>query len=124
MVYELKQVIPSKFSRTYLNKFEGIASIRVGQDIAMKVNVAFTKKIRRSFMNTGWKSFNQKYNLQVGDICKFVMTQFHPLSFTITITQASKGSSPKKLQGFSLFFVCFFVLVIKNVFKLIFFINI
>ena len=115
-----------------MNKSEGIASLRVGEYKAMKVDIVFNSKRSSNSMTTGWKSFNQKYNLQVGDICKFVMTQREPLLFTITITKAIKGpspntitkvikgSSPKKLQGFSFFFV----FVTENVYKLIFLINI
>ncbi|RHN78230.1 putative transcription factor B3-Domain family [Medicago truncatula] len=93
-------VIPCNFSRSYLNKFEGIASLRVGEDTAMKVDIVFNNKRSSKSMSTGWKLFNQKYNLQVGDKCKFVMTQREPLLFTITITKAIKGPNPKKLQGY------------------------
>jgi len=92
-----------------LNKFEGIASLRVGEDIAMKVDIVFNNKRYSNSITTGWKSFNQKYNLQVGDICKFVMTQREPLLFTITITKAIKGPNPKKLQGFSFLFAFLFL---------------
>jgi hypothetical protein len=113
-------VIPCNFSRSYLNKFEGIASLRVGEETAMKVDIVFNNKRSSNSMTTGWKSFNQKYNLEVGDICKFVMTQREPLLFTITITKAIKGPNHKKLQGF-FFLACFFIFVIKNVYILIFF---
>jgi len=104
-------VIPSDFSRAHLNKFKGIANLRVGEDKTMKVNVNFEDNNRRSVLTIGWKSFNQKYNLQVGDKCKFVMTQREPLSFTVTITPSREQSSSEKLksQGFSFF-------VIKNAF--------
>ncbi|XP_039686024.1 B3 domain-containing transcription factor VRN1 [Medicago truncatula] len=84
--------IPSDFSRTYLNEnLKGSsASIRFGENMPMKVKVMFqdVKYNRTCFVTNGWKPFAKKYNLQVGNVCKFVMTQLHPLSFTITITQA------------------------------------
>jgi len=60
----------------------------------MKVKVMFqdVKYNRTCLVTNGWKPFAKKYNLQVGDKCKFVMTQREPLSFTMTITQA-KGFS-------------------------------
>jgi len=99
---ELNQVIPSDFSRAHLNKFKGIANLRVGEDKTMEVNVNFEDNNRRSILTIGWKSFNQKYNLQVGDICKFVMTQREPLLFIVTITPSRERPSLKKFksQGF------------------------
>ncbi|XP_039690901.1 putative B3 domain-containing protein Os03g0621600 isoform X1 [Medicago truncatula] len=84
--------IPSDFSRTYLNEnLKGSSgSIRFGENMPMKVKVRFQdiKNNRTCIVTSGWKPFAKKYNLQVGDKCKFVMTQLQPLSFTITITQA------------------------------------
>ncbi|KAK2399840.1 B3 domain-containing transcription factor VRN1 [Trifolium repens] len=93
--------IPTKFSREYLNKFEGTATIRVGDDEkTMEVNVRFEDGNKRSILTTGWKLLSKIYNLQVDDVCKFVMTQHRPLSFTIIISRARKGPSPKKLLGY------------------------
>lgn len=103
----MKQRIPCDFSRKYLKEFKGIASIRVGEDMPMKVKMMFdgTFTNRTSIVTNGWKLFAQKYNLQVGDVSKFVMTQLQPLSFTITIIPAKKKPCSKKLkmQGFSNF---------------------
>jgi hypothetical protein len=45
----LKQGIPTKFSREYLHKFEGTATIRVGDDEkTMEVNVRFEDGNKRS----------------------------------------------------------------------------
>jgi hypothetical protein len=52
-------------------------------------------------MTTGWKSFSQEHNLQVGDECKFEMTQREPLSFTITIIPAPKEPCKEQFQGIS-----------------------
>jgi hypothetical protein len=107
----LKQWIPTKFSREYLNEFEGIARLRVGEDRAWKVNVKFDYVKRCSILNAGWNLFTKDNNLQVGDVCKFEMTQSEPLSFTISIARVRKEPSPNKLQGFSYFlhylFACF-----------------
>jgi hypothetical protein len=118
----LKQGIPTKFSREYLHKFEGTATIRVGDDEkTMEVNVRFEDGNKRSTLTKGWKILSKKYNLQVDDVCKFVMTQHRPLLFTINISRARKGPGPKKLLGF--FFLSFFLnliflfnFIIKNVF--------
>jgi len=58
----------------------------------VKVKLQDIKYNRTCIVTSGWKPFAKKYNLQVGNVCKFVMTQLQPLSFTITITQA-KGFS-------------------------------
>ncbi|MCH82616.1 B3 DNA-binding domain protein, partial [Trifolium medium] len=55
--------IPGKFSREHLNNFQGIATLFVGEEMAMEVN------IRSSIIGTGWKLFSEKNNLQVHDVC-------------------------------------------------------
>jgi hypothetical protein len=95
----LKQKIPSEFSREYLNKFKGIATISVGGDMAMKVKMKFDNIYRRSIITTGWNLFNQRYNLQANDICYFEMIQLKPPSFSVSIFRAIEDSSPKKLKG-------------------------
>jgi hypothetical protein len=82
----------------------------------MEVNVRFEDGNKRSILTTGWKLLSKIYNLQVDDVCKFVMTQHRPLSFTIIISRARKGPSPKKLLGFFSFFlncIFFFILSLK-----------
>jgi hypothetical protein len=64
-------------------------------------------------MTTGWKSFSQEHNLQVGDECKFEMTQREPLSFTITIIPATKEPCTEQFQGIS------FIIIVSG--KIIFF---
>jgi hypothetical protein len=88
----LEQRLPSDFSQKYLYGYNGTASIRVGDDMAMEVMVKFQDidNNRTSFIAKGWKSFIQKYNLQDGDKCKFEMIQ-QPLSFNVTIIRA-RGS--------------------------------
>jgi len=108
----LKQRIPNKFSKEYLNEFDGIARIRVDAGRTWKVNVRFDYSNRCSFLQVGWSLFNKENNLQVGGVCKFEMTESKPLSFNISITRANEEPSPNKLQGFSFilhyFFVSFF----------------
>ncbi|RHN78132.1 putative transcription factor B3-Domain family [Medicago truncatula] len=105
--------IPSKFSREYLNEFEGIARIRVGDDRTWKVNVKFDYANRSSIVSAGWNLFTKENNLRVGDVCKFMMTQSEPLSFYISISRAREEPSPRKLQGYFLFFIiCFLYLMI------------
>jgi hypothetical protein len=116
----LKQRIPSEFSREHLNNFQGIATLFVGEEMAMEVNMRFDHGYKTSYITGRWKLFCQKYNLQVNDTCKFVMTQREPLLFTIIINRVRKEPNPKMLQGFSFFSIGFVVFVIKNVFKLLF----
>ncbi|GAU43027.1 hypothetical protein TSUD_12820 [Trifolium subterraneum] len=81
--------IPCEFSRTYMEDFEGIAFIgKVGEDITWEIVVKYDPKGDSHLVNSGWKPFSMEYNLQTSDVCKFVMTRFQPLSFTITITRA------------------------------------
>ncbi|XP_045792385.1 B3 domain-containing protein At1g49475-like isoform X2 [Trifolium pratense] len=44
--------IPKKFSREHLNNFQGIATLFVGEEMAMEVN------IRSSIIGVGWKLFS------------------------------------------------------------------
>lgn len=97
------------FSREYLNEFEGTARIRVCEDRTWKVNVRFDYESRSCIVNSGWKLFTKENNLQVGDMCKFEMTQSEPLSFDISISRAREEPSPSKLQGFSFFLHYLFV---------------
>ncbi|KAK2411293.1 B3 domain-containing transcription factor VRN1 [Trifolium repens] len=92
--------IPMEFSREHLNNFQGIATLFVGEKMAMEVNLRFDQNKKRSIICAGWKLFSQKYNLQIGDACKFVMTQREPLLFTIIINRARKEPNPKMLQGY------------------------
>ncbi|CAL5207849.1 unnamed protein product [Lathyrus oleraceus] len=83
--------IPIAFSREYFTGFEEKAILKVGKDIAMEVLIKFSQGFT---MKSGWNKFTQKYNLQVGDACKFVMTQSQPLSFSVTITRVRKKTNP------------------------------
>jgi hypothetical protein len=117
----LKQRIPSEFSREHLNNFQGIATLFVGEEMAMEVNMRFDHCHKASYIYGRWKLFSQKYNLQVGDACKFVMTQREPLLFTIIINRARKEPNSKMLQGFSFFSIGFVIFVIEYFFfKLLF----
>ena len=109
----MKQRIPRDFSRKYLKKLEGTARFRVGEDMAIEVKLNFDDATKSSTVTTGWKTFSNKYNLQVGDVCKFVMSQCQPLLFTIIITRAREEPNSKKLkmQGLLFFFL------IKNAFN-------
>ncbi|WJX10512.1 hypothetical protein P8452_01223 [Trifolium repens] len=89
--------IPTQFSKDYMNELLQMnATIRsVGEDrtwsVKLNLQVRHGHEPRRHFeMSTGWKLFSQEHNLQVGDVCKFEMTQREPLSFTITITPSTK----------------------------------
>ncbi|CAJ2674185.1 unnamed protein product [Trifolium pratense] len=93
--------IQSQFSREQLNNFRGIATLRVGKDTPMEVKIRFDDNYKKAMMCAGWKLFSKKYNLQVDDVCKFVMTQRRPPSFIVIINRARKRSSPKNLQGIS-----------------------
>ncbi|GAU50626.1 hypothetical protein TSUD_12670 [Trifolium subterraneum] len=93
-------MIPSKFSREHLNKFVGTATLQVGKEMPIKVNMKFDAKNRRSTIGSGWKLFRKEYNLQVEDSCKFVMIQRRPsLVFNVIITRVMEGASGKKLRG-------------------------
>ncbi|CAJ2664498.1 unnamed protein product [Trifolium pratense] len=92
--------IPTEFSIEHLNNFYGIATLFVGEEMAMEVNMRFNNKNKASFIGTGWKLFSEKYNLQVDDVCKFVMTQREPLFFTIIINRATNRLNPEKFLGY------------------------
>ncbi|PNY15245.1 auxilin-like protein [Trifolium pratense] len=83
--------IPSKFARRYMQDYEGIAMIRrFGEKRIWKVNVKCDLDLGYTWVNTGWKQFCEEYNLQIGDVCKFEMTQSDPLSFTVTINRVGE----------------------------------
>lgn len=84
--------------------FKGKAILQVGEDMAMEVIIKYMTT--GSIMKSGWKKFTEKYNLQVGDVCKFVMPRDQPLLFSVTITRVRKEKKPKKFSGI-LFLFCF-----------------
>lgn len=87
---------------------QGNATIRsVGEDRTWHVTLMLEARNGCFTMRTGWSSFAQKHNLQVGDVCKFELTQCKPLSFTVTIISATKEPCPKQFQGIS-FIIVFF----------------
>jgi hypothetical protein len=97
--HDLKQMVPSEFSREHLSNFVGTAFLQVGKNRPMKVNMKFDFSNRRSTISRGWKAFRERYNLQVNDDCEFVIIQRRSLVFTVVIERAAKGPSPKKLHG-------------------------
>jgi hypothetical protein len=83
---------------------QGNATIRsAGDEKTWNMALHFSECNRHFTMGAGWKSFSQEHNLQVGDDCKFEMTQREPLSFTITIVPvpATKEPCPEQFQGIS-----------------------
>ncbi|WJX16930.1 hypothetical protein P8452_06905 [Trifolium repens] len=92
--------IPCWFSKEYMNELlQGNATIRsVGDEMAWYVALNFHECNRNFRIGAGWKSFLREHNLQVGDECKFEMTQREPLSFTITIVPATKEPCPEQFQ--------------------------
>ncbi|GAU49059.1 hypothetical protein TSUD_25170 [Trifolium subterraneum] len=98
--HSLKLRIPSSFSKEYMNELlQGNATIRsVDDDRTWNVTLKLDECNGNFEMRTGWKSFSQEHNLQVGDVCKFEMTQREPLSFTITIIPATKEPCPEQFQ--------------------------
>ncbi|KAK2453682.1 B3 domain-containing transcription factor VRN1 [Trifolium repens] len=97
---QLKLRIPSWFSKEYMNELlQGNATIRcVGDENTWHVALKFDEWNSNFRIGAGWKSFSQDHNLQVGDECKFEMTQREPLSFTITIVPATKEPCPEQFQ--------------------------
>jgi hypothetical protein len=73
----------------------------------MKVNISFSGKNEKSMIGGCWRRFSKNSNLQVGDDCKFVMTQRRPPSFDVIINRAKKRSSPTNLRGFFFYYLHF-----------------
>jgi hypothetical protein len=87
---------------------QGNAAIRSsGEDRTWHVTIRWHKSNENFRIRGGWKSFSQEHNLQVGDVCKFEMTQREPLSFTITITPFTKEPCPEQFQGISFIIILF-----------------
>jgi hypothetical protein len=107
--HELKQRIPTWFSKEYMNELsQGNATIKsVGDEMTWNVVLHFDLCNRNFRVGAGWKSFSREHNLQVGDECKFEMTQREPLSFTITIVPATKEPCPEQFQGISFIIIVF-----------------
>ncbi|XP_045820283.1 B3 domain-containing protein Os12g0591400-like isoform X2 [Trifolium pratense] len=97
---KLKLRIPNWFSKEYMNELLQMnATIRsVGEDRTWRVKLFFEVPKRNFLMTTGWKPFSQAHNLQVGDVCKFEMTQREPLSFTVTIIPATNKPCPEQFK--------------------------
>ncbi|KAK2399802.1 B3 domain-containing transcription factor VRN1 [Trifolium repens] len=92
--------IPHWFSEEYKNELlQGNATIRsAGDEKTWNMALHFNERNRHFTMGAGWKSFSQERNLQVGDDCKFEMTQREPLSFTMTIVPATKEPLAEQFQ--------------------------
>ncbi|XP_058765290.1 B3 domain-containing transcription factor VRN1-like [Vicia villosa] len=93
--------IPVVFSRKYFKKSARKAMIKFENDMAMEVNIEYNADNRGFSMKRGWKKFTEKYNLKIGDVCKFVMTQDQPLSFSIIINRVRKEKKHKLFSGVS-----------------------
>ncbi|XP_045820295.1 B3 domain-containing transcription factor VRN1-like isoform X2 [Trifolium pratense] len=98
--HKLRLTIPSWFSKEYMNELlQGNATIRsVSDEKTWHVTLSFDERNRNFKMGGGWRSFSREHNLQVGDECKFEMTEREPLSFAITIVQATKEPCPEQFQ--------------------------
>ncbi|KAK2453672.1 B3 domain-containing transcription factor VRN1 [Trifolium repens] len=70
----------------------------VGDEMTWNVALHFDLGNRNFRVGAGWKSFSREHNLQVGDECKFEMTEREPLSFTITIVPATKEPCPEQFE--------------------------
>jgi hypothetical protein len=94
-----------------LKDFEGTARVRkIGdEDKTWEMEVKNDIQCGRDYsvVNSGWKPFVNEYNLQIGDVCKFKMTRFEPLSFNVNIIRARLKS---RFFILCLLFVCFFSL--------------
>lgn len=101
--HDLKQRMPRWFSKKYRNELEGTtAAINcVGEERTWKMKLKLDAAKGNFALTSGWKSFSQKHDLQVGDYCKFEMTQLKPVAFIVTITRAKDEPHPDKFQGFS-----------------------
>jgi hypothetical protein len=87
---------------------QGNAAIRsAGEDRTWHMTLRLDKYKGNFRINGGWKSFSQEHKLQVGDVCKFEMTQREPLSFTITITPSTKEPCPEQFQGITFIIIVF-----------------
>jgi hypothetical protein len=73
-----------------LNKFVGTAFLQVGKDMPMEVNMKFDFKNGRSTISSGWMAFRERYDLEVGDFCKFVIIKHRPFVFAVVIKRATK----------------------------------
>jgi hypothetical protein len=51
----------------------------------MEVNMKFDFKNGRSTISSGWMTFREIYDLEVGDFCKFVMVKRRAFVFGVVI---------------------------------------
>ncbi|KAK7407771.1 hypothetical protein VNO78_09839 [Psophocarpus tetragonolobus] len=101
--------VAASFSKEYLNRLEGSASIVVSEqmDKEWPVRVKYTEISNRTTIVKGWKSIAQEYNLQVGDICAFEMIPPHNTDFAFKMTIFSSHSlSPRFFSYFYLIHKC------------------
>ncbi|XP_058765289.1 B3 domain-containing protein At5g18000-like [Vicia villosa] len=94
--------IPIVFTRKYFRKSERKAMLKFENDMAMEVIIEYNNYNGGFSMKRGWKKFTDKYNLKIGDVCKFVITSDQPLSFSVTFTRVRKEKKLKKFLGVSL----------------------
>lgn len=86
------QNIPYKFAKTYINKIEGDAILKVSDgrswSVLYKVRSRSNHSPAYEFCQ-GWMAFVRDNNLEEGDICTFELTNGKDLSFDVSIVKAN-----------------------------------
>ncbi|PON62322.1 B3 DNA binding domain containing protein [Parasponia andersonii] len=93
--------IPSYFAMKHLRDKSGLVNLKV---LGGKIwSVAFTFRVYGESLNVqfykGWKVFSQENNLDIGDVCIFVMTKDREVSFEVTIFRAKENASSPTYKG-------------------------
>ncbi|PON71836.1 B3 DNA binding domain containing protein [Parasponia andersonii] len=84
--------IPPRFARKYLNDKSGRVNLNVSGGKTWSVTFTFSVygKNRTAKFYNGWKVFAQANNLDIGDVCVFVLTKGSKVSFEVTIFRANE----------------------------------
>ncbi|XP_024022559.1 B3 domain-containing transcription factor VRN1 [Morus notabilis] len=89
--------VPTKFAREYLNDKACKVKLKVGEN-NWDVNYSFgdsAKSWPTPRFNNGWRKFCEENNLDIGDVCVFVMAKDSAeISFKVAIFRANENANP------------------------------
>lgn len=96
------QKVPTKFAREYLNDKACKVKLKVGEN-TWDVNYSFgdsAKSWPTPRFNNGWRKFCEENNLDIGDVCVFVMAKDSAeISFKVAIFRANENANPSLSPG-------------------------
>ena len=89
------QELPYKFAKRHLLKLPvGIATLRVSNGETWSVKFKYDHKNSKARLWCGWSLFVRDNNLNVGDVCVFVLIDCNDLLFEVFFFPTIKAINP------------------------------